>query len=67
MGHKTDAIKSLEAVLEIISQIKIPNKDDIDRRFLSETSIQELDELIVPQKKDMIQEVKDRINYIMTH
>ena len=67
MGNKTDAIKSLEASLEIIRQIKIPSKNDIDRRFLSETSLQELDELVVPKKEDMIQEVNDRINFIMAH
>ncbi len=67
MGNKTEAIKSLEASLEIIRQIKIPNKDGIDRRFLSETSLQELDGLFVPKKEDMIQEVNDRINFIMAH
>ena len=67
MGNKKEAVKSLEASLEIIRQIEIPNKNDIDRRFLSEKSIQELDGLVVPKKEDMIQEVVDRINFMLTH
>ncbi len=67
MGNKTEAIKSLEASLEIIRQVKIPNKDYIDPRLLSERSIQELDGLVVPKKEDMIQEVNNRIKFIMAH
>jgi len=67
MGNKKEAVKSIEASLEIMRQIKFPNIDDIDRKFLSEMSIQKLDGLVVPKKEEIIQETIDRINYILTH
>ena len=67
MGNKKEAVKSLEASLEILRKIKTPSLDDIDRKFLSEKSIQELDGIVPPKKEDMIQETMDRINYMREH
>jgi len=67
MGQKKEALKSLEASLEIMRQIKFPNIDDIDRKFLSETSIQKITGVVLPKKEEMIQETINRINFILAH
>ncbi len=64
MGNERKAVKSLETSLEILRELEsLITKGKIT----PENSIKENGRVVYPKLEDMIQEVNDRINFIMAH